>query len=81
MTKAAVGVLSEGLRMELRPFGIKVTTVLPGDTKTSFTNNRKKTEVVDNIYHDRIQKSVLRMEVDEQKGKDPITVSKTIYRV
>lgn len=81
ITKASVGVLSEGLNMELRPFGIKVITVMPGDTKTSFTNNRKKTEVVNDLYKDRIQKSVARMEKDEQHGKDPVTVSKVIYKV
>lgn len=81
ITKAAVNTLSEGLNMELRPFGIKVTTVLPGDTKTSFTSNRKKTEVVDEYYQDRIQKSVARMEKDEQQGKSPITVAKVIYKV
>lgn len=81
VTKAGVGVLSEALRMELRPFGIKVTCVMPGDTKTSFTKNRSKDEVEDGIYKDRIKNSIARMEKDEQYGKDPITVSKAIYHV
>lgn len=81
MTKAAVESLSEGLRMELKPFGIRVTCVLPGDTKTSFTDHRKKTETVNDLYHNRIEKSIHKMEIDEQKGKDPITVAKVIYKV
>jgi short-subunit dehydrogenase len=81
MTKAAVSIFSEGLNIELKPFKIKVTTVLPGDTKTSFTKNREKTEIVNDLYSDRIKKSISKMEKDEQAGKDPITVSRVIYKV
>ncbi len=82
MTKNSVSALSEGLRIELRPFGIKVSTVLPGDTKTNFTKNRTRPVIEsDELYKDRIKKSIERMEKDEQNGVDPIVVSKTIYRV
>ena len=55
MTKTSVESLSEALRMELKPFGIKVTTVLPGDTKTNFTKNRKAPKVAaDKLYHDKL---------------------------
>ncbi|MCK9536680.1 MAG: SDR family NAD(P)-dependent oxidoreductase [Bacilli bacterium] len=81
ITKAAVHALTQGLNMELKPFGIKAITVLPGDTKTSFTANRYKNVVQDEIYKERVKKSVLKMEKDEQEGKDPVTVSKVIYRV
>lgn len=80
LTKAAVHALTQGLAMELKPFGIKVTTVLPGDTKTSFTANRVTNEG-DAIYKDRVEKSIAKMEKDEQEGKDPVTVAKTIHRV
>jgi short-subunit dehydrogenase len=82
MTKASVAVFSEALRMELRPFGIKVTTVLPGDTKTNFTKNRNLPKVFkDEIYHDRIMNSIKRMEKDETNGVSPLKVSKVIYKV
>ena len=81
MTKAAVHALTQGLNMELKPFGIKATTILPGDTKTSFTANRYKNAVRDEFYNDRVIKSVVKMEKDEQGGKDPVTVSRVIYRV
>jgi short-subunit dehydrogenase len=35
-SKYAVGALSDGLRSELKPFGIQVTTVCPGLVKTAF---------------------------------------------
>lgn len=81
MTKTAVYTFTEGLRMELRPFGITATTVLPGDTKSNFVINRKKTDVIDEVYKDRIIRSIARMEKDEKNGKDPITVAKVIHKV
>jgi short-subunit dehydrogenase len=38
-TKAAVKAFTTSLRMELEPFDIKVSTVLPGDINTSFNKN------------------------------------------
>ncbi|MCK7486992.1 MAG: SDR family NAD(P)-dependent oxidoreductase [Bacillus subtilis] len=77
MTKAAINAYTEGLRMELRPFGIAVSAVLPGDTQTGFTAARQKSPIaVDAIYKDRIKRSVERMEKDERHGKDPLTVAK-----
>lgn len=82
MTKAALNAYTEGLRMELRPFGIRVCAVLPGDTKTGFTGAREKSPIAENdLYGKRIVSSVARMEKDEQKGKDPMTVAKTIARM
>lgn len=37
-TKFALTALTEGLRQELRPFGVKVVAVEPGDIKTNFNN-------------------------------------------
>ncbi|NLW56877.1 MAG: SDR family oxidoreductase [Firmicutes bacterium] len=37
-TKFALAALTEGLRQELRPFGVKVVAVEPGDIKTSFND-------------------------------------------
>lgn len=82
MTKVAVSTFSEGLRMEVKPFGIKVVTVMPGDTKTDFTKNRDKPIIKkDPIYKDRIINSLSKMEKDEQNGVDPIFVSKVIYKM
>jgi short-subunit dehydrogenase len=39
MTKAAMNAMDEGLRLELRPFGIRVTLLCPGLTETDFQTN------------------------------------------
>lgn len=41
-SKKAVDVISEGMRMELTPFGIKVTNIQPGAVKTDFSMIRFK---------------------------------------
>lgn len=56
---------------------IKVTTILPGDTKTEFTSNRKTT-IKDNEI---ATKSIKKMEKDEQNGVSPRKVSKVIFKV
>lgn len=79
MTKASVEILAQSLSLELKPFGIRVSCVLPGDTKTGFTANRVKGNNND-TYGNRIARSVEKMEKDETKGASPIKVSKVIYR-
>lgn len=82
MTKAAIHAFSEGLRNELQPFNIQVTTVLPGDIKTGFTKNREMPLIIeDEVYKDRIKKSLARMAKDEENGMPAIFVSKVILKL
>jgi short-subunit dehydrogenase len=55
---------------------------MPGDTKTNFTDARRKSfKEKDNIYGERIAKSIAVMEHDERNGMPPICVAKTILKV
>ncbi|HOR17827.1 MAG TPA: SDR family NAD(P)-dependent oxidoreductase [Bacilli bacterium] len=80
VTKSAIMAYSEGLALELKPFGVKVTCILPGDTKTSFTKNRENEVDINKEYSVRYYKSITKMEEDEKNGMLPIAVSKVIYR-
>lgn len=81
-SKSAVLSFSMAFRQEVQDFGIKVSAVLPGDTKTGFTSARLKTGVVDDdAYGTRITKSIARMEKDEQGGMSPLSVSKVIHKL
>ncbi len=80
-TKLGLQAFSMALKNEVRPFGMRVTCALPGDTKTAFTKNRIKTEALDSDYYKRVQRSVGKMEHDEQHGLDPNKVAKSIYRL
>lgn len=80
VTKSAVMAYTEGLALELKPSGVKVTCILPGDTRTSFTHNRQNEVDIAQEYRFRYHKSITKMEDDEKNGMPPIAVSKVIYR-
>ncbi len=80
MSKAALQTFSEGLRLEVKPFNVRVVTILPGDTKSSFTVRREKI-APDELYGARLERSISVMEKDEKNGKDPQTVSRVIRRL
>lgn len=81
-TKAGVEIFGRALANEVKPFNIKVTSVLPGDTKTGFTQNR----IVENnnkndSYRKDVEKSIKKMEKDEITGKSPDTVGKMVVKL
>ena len=80
-SKAAVEALSNCLRGELEPFNIKVATIMPGDTHTTFTDAReKKFEKDDPDYGRRIWNSIEIMEKDERSGMPPLKTARAIYK-
>lgn len=79
-SKGALEMFTLSLRVEVKPFNIKVCTVMPGDTCTGFTDAREKSENKDNPYKNQ-DISIGRMEKYERKGMDPIKVAKVIYKV
>lgn len=56
-SKSAVSMLSHSLREEVRPYGISVTAICPGDIKTEFTKNRVKNFDTSERYGERIRKA------------------------
>ena len=67
ISKAAVRSLTMALYNEVAPYGIQVTSVMPGDS--------------DREYGGRISRSVEKMEKDEQGGMAPEQAARTIVRV
>ncbi|HHV99521.1 MAG TPA: SDR family oxidoreductase [Clostridiaceae bacterium] len=82
-SKYAVEALSEALRIETRPFGIKVSVVEPGDTKTGFTQSRQYVKGSDenSVYFDTFKKSVEKMIKDETSGPGPEVVAKAVLKI
>lgn len=80
-TKAAINAWSAALANELRPYGVTVTAIQPGDIKTGFTAAREKSIAGDEAYGGRISKSVAKMEHDEQNGMDPAKAGAYIARI
>lgn len=81
VSKAAVSAYTAALRNEVRPFGIELCAVLPGDIHTGFTAARVKNPVGDELYGGRISKSVAVMEHDELTGMNPADAGRRIAAV
>ena len=77
--KSAVYTFSRALDQEVRPFGVRVISVLPGDTKTNFTASRE-TSLKEGDYKERATRSISRMEKDEKNGAPPEKVAKTVLK-
>ncbi|MBQ1826454.1 MAG: SDR family NAD(P)-dependent oxidoreductase [Erysipelotrichaceae bacterium] len=80
-SKAAINSYSLSLANELRPFGISVCAVMPGDTATGFTSARRKSEEGDMLYQGRISRSVSKMEKDEMSGADSAVSGRKIAKL
>ena len=81
-SKFAVEALTECMRIELKPFGVKACLVEPGDIKTGFTSARKYTEKAKkSAYGEPFRRAIAQMEKDEENGSDPSVVAKTVIAV
>ncbi len=80
-SKAALESYTCALANEVKPFGITVTAVAPGDICTEFTQARQKSFDGDDVYLGRIERSVQGMEKDEQKGMKPETAGEYIAKI
>lgn len=80
-TKASVNQLMMGLGNELRPFGISCTAIMPGDTKTPFSDHRETLSGERGIYGETAARSLRKMEHDERNGASPVKLARRIYRL
>ena len=80
-SKAAINAYTAALANEVRPYGVTVTAVQPGDIATGFTAAREKSWAGDEEYGGRIARSVKKMEHDEQNGMAPEKAGACIAKI
>jgi NAD(P)-dependent dehydrogenase (short-subunit alcohol dehydrogenase family) len=82
-TKFAIEAYTEALRMEVRPFGIAVSMIEPGDFATAFTANRRITTASTpaSPYYDAMQGAVAIMARDEQANHDLSPVIRAVETI
>ena len=71
VSKAAIAAYVLALQNEVRPFGVTVCAILPGDIATGFTDARQKDDCDSSAYSGRVRRSVAVMEKDERSGMSP----------
>lgn len=81
-SKGALEVLTEAIRMEVKPFGIKLTTVAPGDFATDIASRRFHAPIVkgspyETIYAEQLDK----INTHVTSGSNPIEMAHAIYTI
>jgi NAD(P)-dependent dehydrogenase (short-subunit alcohol dehydrogenase family) len=80
-SKFAIEGLTEALRMELKPFNIRVVVVNPGDFRTSNTANRINIAIPGGPYEEQFKKSISIIGNDETNGWDPVILARKICSI
>jgi NAD(P)-dependent dehydrogenase (short-subunit alcohol dehydrogenase family) len=81
-SKFALEGMSEVLRMEVKPFGVRVVLVEPGDFRTGFTAQRRRVQAAaGSPYAARFGKALAVMERDERSGADAMQVARLVERL
>ena len=81
-SKGALELITEALRMELKPFNVEVTNVAPGDFATNIAAGRYHAPVLeDSAYREVYQMSLDMMDEHVDSGGDPIEMAKAIHKV
>lgn len=80
-SKAAINCYTCALANEVKPFGITVTAIMPGDIKTGFTAAREKSDAGNEAYAGKIAESVSKMEKDEINGMDADVAGRYICKI
>lgn len=80
-SKFALEGFTEALRYEVKPFGIDVCIVEPGDFRTGFTDSRQKIFGTTPAYATRAKIVLEKQEKDEKNGDNPEKVAILVVRL
>jgi NAD(P)-dependent dehydrogenase (short-subunit alcohol dehydrogenase family) len=80
-TKSTIATISDAMRMELRPYGVRVTCVEPSDFATSFTGSRVVTRKRGSAYLEVAERCLGEVEKQERGAPDPEWVARVIERL
>lgn len=81
-SKHAIEAFTEGLRQEVRPFGIKVAMVEPGDINTNFNNATQFSDrEAESVYKKWTDASWQTIDVNLQKAPPPQVIAKKVLKI
>ena len=81
-SKGALELITEAFRMEIKEFGVEMTTVAPGDFSTNIASGRYHAPVLENSPYKQPYGNTLKL-MDEHvdSGDDPMLMAKAIYKI
>jgi NAD(P)-dependent dehydrogenase (short-subunit alcohol dehydrogenase family) len=83
-SKFAIEGFSEALRMEVRPFNIRVVVINPGDFHTNNSANRRHYLSSTNDpgpYHENFKNALEQIEKDEANGWEPVVLARKLLKI
>lgn len=81
-SKGALELITEAMRMEVKPFGISMTCIAPGDVATDIASRRYHTPISENSpYQEKYQNTLRLMNQDVDSGQNPHLMAQKIYAV
>lgn len=82
-SKYAIEGFAEGLRMEVKAFGVDVVVIEPGDFATGFTDARRKSEVTPEALeaYPCLLRTTERLEGEERAGYGPDYLAKKMSKI
>lgn len=81
-SKAAVQRITESLSMEVRPFDIKVCSILPGDVASAINSNRLVADVSDELpYKDNFDRIHAQVNEEVSHAQDPLSIAVVVEKI
>lgn len=80
-TKASVDLMTEALRMEVKPYGIQVCCIHAGDIRTNINDNRVQSYRKDGPYRERYERVYHSINQEVQEGVSPQFVAARIAKL
>ena len=80
-SKCALEIFSESIRMEVKKFGVNITTIAPGDFATDISSRRYHSPIKEGAYKNVYEESLREMNLHVDDGSNPNHIARNIFKV
>ncbi|MFM9825652.1 SDR family oxidoreductase [Flavobacterium sp.] len=81
-SKGALELITESLRMEVKPFGIQITNIAPGDFATNIASGRYHAPLITGSPYEKYYSNILKMMNEHvNSGSNPMEMAEAVYKI